>query len=366
MMTTDTTMRALVLEDFGDLVLAERPRPEAGPGEALVRVLATGICGSDLHGYTGENGRRVPGQVMGHETVGTVVALGAAGRPAAAAGSAGRPGADLEQATTTPAEGDVVVLNPTLSCGRCARCARRMSHICADRHVVGVDPAISAALADYFVVPVANLVPFGGETLHGALVEPLAVGYHAAVRGGVGAGDDVLVLGGGPIGQAAALACARLGAASVTVSEPAPERRELLGRLGVDVLDPGAVDVPAQVLERTGGLGASVVIDAVGSSATLRTALAATTAGGVCVLVGMAAPRVELDAFAVSTFERTIVGTFCYSAAEFAETARWAQDHPELLRALVSRTVRAEDGPAAFAEMAAGENPAGKVLVTFA
>lgn len=355
MMTTDSTMRALVLADFGDLVLAERARPEPGPGEALVRVLATGICGSDLHGYTGENGRRVPGQVMGHETVGTVVALG----------DAGRPGAGLQQSPVPLAEGDVVVLNPTLSCGGCERCARGMSHICADRRVVGVDPAISAALADYFVVPVANLVPFGGEALYGALVEPLAVGYHAAGRGRVGAGDDVLVLGGGPIGQAAALACARFGAASVTVSEPAPERRELLGRLGVDVLDPGAVDVSAQIQERTGGVGASVVIDAVGSSATLGTALAATTAGGACVLVGMAAPRVELDAFAVSTFERTIVGTFCYSAAEFAETARWAQDHPELLRALVSRTVRAEDGPAAFATMAAGENPAGKVLVTF-
>lgn len=107
MTTTDSTMRALVLVDFGDLVLAERPRPEPGPGEALVRVLATGICGSDLHGYTGENGRRVPGQVMGHETVGTVVALG----------DAGRPGVGLEQAPTTLAEGDVVVLNPTLSCG---------------------------------------------------------------------------------------------------------------------------------------------------------------------------------------------------------------------------------------------------------
>lgn len=340
------TMQALVLADFGVMTLTERPTPRVGEGEALVRVHATGICGSDLHGYTGENGRRVPGQVMGHETVGSVAALGP--------GTAG-----------TLAEGDVVVLNPTLSCGRCERCAAGMSHICANRRVMGVDPTISSAFAEYFAVPEANLVPFRGEPAHGALVEPLAVGYHAAVRGGVGPGMDVVVIGGGPIGQAAALAARRLGAARVSVSEPSTDRRALLERLGVEVLDPAAGDVAAQVLTRTGGAGAAVVIDAVGASATLATALDATVPGGACVLVGMAAPRVELAAFAVSTFERSLIGTFCYPADEFAETAAWAEANPDLLDILVSAAVPAAEGPATFAAMAAGDNPAGKVLVTF-
>lgn len=345
-MIAPATMQALVLADFGVLTLAERPTPRPAAGEVLVRVHATGICGSDLHGYTGENGRRVPGQIMGHETVGSVLALGP--------GTAG-----------TLAEGDVVVLNPTLSCGRCQRCAAGMSHICANRRVVGVDPTISSAFAEYFTVPEANLVPFRGKSAHGALVEPLAVGYHAAVRGGAGPGTDVVIIGGGPIGQAAALAARRLGAARVSVSEPSADRRALLERLGVQVLDPAEGDVTEQVLVQTGGTGAAVVIDAVGASGTLATALDATAPGGSCVLVGMAAPRVELSAFAVSTFERSVVGTFCYPADEFAETAAWAEANPELLDILVSAAVPADEAPATFATMAAGDNPAGKVLVTF-
>lgn len=339
------TMRVLVLEDFGTMALGERPVHRPGPGEVLVRVLATGICGSDLHGYTGENGRRVRGQVMGHETVGTV--------------------ADVGPGVEALAVGEVVVLNPTLSCGRCVSCARGMAHICANRRVIGVDPSISSAFADYLLAPAANLVPFASEPLHGALVEPLAVGYHAAVRGSVGADDDVLVIGGGPIGQAVVLACRRLGARSVLVSEPDAARRELIKGLGAVVVDPAQVDIPRLARERTAGLGVTVAVDAVGTTATVRTALDATVAGGTCVLVGMAAPAVELTAFAVSTLERSVVGTFCYPAEEFTQTTRWAAEHPELLNPLISRTVAAEEAPAVFAAMALGDNPPGKVLVNF-
>lgn len=343
--TIPTTMRALVLEDFGSMALAERPVPRTGPGEALVRVLATGICGSDLHGYTGENGRRVPGQVMGHETVGTVAAVG--------------PGVE------SLAVGDTVVLNPTLSCGRCASCARGMGHICADRRVIGVDPTIPSAFADYVLAPAENLVPFASEPLHGALVEPLAVGYHAAVRGSVGADDDVLVIGGGPIGQAVLLACRRLGARSILVSEPDAARRKLLERLGAVTLDPAQVNVPALAREQTGGLGVTVAVDAVGATTTVQSAIDSTVAGGACVLVGMASPQIELAAYALSTFERSVVGAFCYPADEFTQTARWAAANPEMLDPLISRTVTAEEAPAVFAAMALGDNPPGKVLVSF-
>ncbi|MHA4816155.1 zinc-dependent alcohol dehydrogenase [Streptomyces aculeolatus] len=338
------TMRALVLEDFGRLVVAERPVPRPGTGEALVRVLATGICGSDVHGYTGENGRRAPGQVMGHETVGRVVALGT-----------GATGVDA---------GDVVVLNPVLACLRCAQCQENKAHLCPNRRVVGVDPTLSSAFADYLVVPAANLVPFHARPLHGALVEPLAVGFHAARRGDVDESDRVLVLGGGPIGQAVAVACGRLGAASVTVSEPVAARRTLLAGLGVHPLDPTTADVVTATLELVGARP-TVVIDAVGSRSTLGASLAATAPGGRCVLVGMDAPRIDLDAFAVSTFERSIVGSFCYPADEFTSTADWASLVPDLLDSMVSRTVAPDEAPDAFAALAARQGPAGKILVVF-
>ena len=348
-----TTMRALVLEDYGHLSVAELPTPEAGPGEVLLRIHATGICGSDLHGYTGENGRRRPGQVMGHETVGTVVGLG----PGARGGGAGL--------------GDLVTVNPGLACGQCPACHAGRGHICRSRRVIGVDPDLTSAFADYLAVPASNVVPFtsgafgssgASSVTHGALVEPLAVGYHAAVRGEVREGADVLVLGGGPIGQAAVLACRRLGAGRIRVSEPLESRRLLVAGLGAQVLDPAAGDVAEQV--QAGG-PAEVTLDAVGSSATIATALNATQPGGRCVLVGMAAPDVRLDAFAVSTQERTLVGAFCYSPAEFAATAWWAGEVPDLLASLISLRVTPEEAPAAFSDLARGHDVVGKVLVVF-
>jgi len=343
--TSAPTMRALVLEQFGRMVLADRPVPMPGLGEVLVRVLATGICGSDVHGFTGENGRRTPGQVMGHETVGAVASLG--------------------REVDGLRVGDVVVVNPTLSCGLCSRCRQGKTHICATRKVIGVDPTISSAFADYFVAPASNLVPFRAEPLHGALVEPLAVGFHAASRGEVAGGEHVLVLGGGPIGQAAALASRRLGAASVTVSEPMAARRALLTDLGLRVLDPALQDVLAEVRAVTRSAGAEVVIDAVGSAETLGTAVSATAPGGRCVLVGMAAPRLDLDAFAVSTSDRSIIGAFCYSTEEFSSTALWVEDNPRLLNMLISERVSPEQAPEIFTTLGAGESPAGKVLVDF-
>ncbi|TDE97643.1 zinc-binding alcohol dehydrogenase [Occultella glacieicola] len=331
-------MRALVLADFGRFEVQERPTPGPAPGEALVRVVATGICGSDLHGYTGENGRRRPGQVMGHETVGVVVALG--------------------EGATGPAVGDVVVLNPNLGCGSCARCLEGNAHICAQRRVIGVDPTISSGFADYLAAPAANLIGFGGDVALGALVEPLAVGYHAALRGGVAASSRVLVVGGGPIGQAVAIACRRLGAASVLVSEPHPARRTLVAELGFAVVHPD------ELPEAVGAV--DTAIDAVGVSATLETALAATAAGGTVVLVGMGAPTVEVPAYAISTAERTLVGSFCYAPVHFADTAAWAAGAGPELAPLISRVVAPEQAQGAFAGLADGSDPASKILVAFA
>ncbi|MDF5757034.1 alcohol dehydrogenase catalytic domain-containing protein [Spongiactinospora sp. TRM90649] len=336
-------MRVLVLKEFGTMAVEERPDPRPGEGEALLRIAATGICGSDLHGFTGTNGRRVPGQVMGHETGGRVAALG--------------PG------VTGLSEGDPATVNPVLSCGRCAACRAGRENHCPDKRVLGVDPSLSAAFGEYVIVPAGNVVPLpeGLPVELGALVEPLAVGFHAAGRGGVREGDGVLVIGGGPIGQSAVLAARRAGAARVLVSEPDPGRAALCERLGATPLSPDE-PLDAQVAGHLGG-PADVALDAVGASATIAGALAATRLGGMVVLVGMAAPRVELPAYAVSTEERSLVGSFSYSAAEFADAAAWAGDSPSLLAGLVERRVSLAEAPAEFTAMAAGRGGAGKVLV---
>ena len=341
-----TRMRALVLSDFWKLSVAEVPDPEPGPGDVLVEVLATGICGSDIHGYSGENGRRVRGQVMGHETVGRVLAVGS-----------GVPGDAV-------AVGDAVTVNPVLWCGRCRQCAAGREQACPDKRVIGVAPELHSAFAERMAVRAENVVrlPAGMPVEHGALVEPLAVGYHALVRGGCGAGETVLVLGGGPIGQACVLAALRMGAERVAVSEPSPRRRELNARLGAAVVDPGTADVPAAVRAALDG-EPTLVVDAVGSSGTLATAFACAPIGATVVLVGMGAPALDVAAYEISTRERSVVGSFCYSAAEFRDTAQWAATVPDALATLIEGRTDLDGAPASFEALARGTEQASKVLV---
>ncbi|WP_116952583.1 zinc-dependent alcohol dehydrogenase [Jiangella endophytica] len=340
-------MRAMVLRDWWNLEVQQLPDPAPGPGEVLVEIAATGICGSDLHGYTGENGRRRPGQVMGHETAGHVRAVG--------------PG------VTGLAPGREVTVNPVLACGHCDRCAAGQEQSCPTKSVIGVTPSIVSAFAELMLAPAANVVPLpsGVPVELGALVEPLAVGYHALRRGACGAGDRVLVLGGGPIGQACVLAAQRLGADGVVVTEPMEHRRALVEDLGATVADPAAADgagLAAAVADALGG-PPTIAVDAVGLSVTLATALAATPPGSTVVLVGMGSPDLALAAYDVSVAERTVVGSFCYTAQEFRETAAWIGATTAPLDRLVERRVGLDGGPDAFAALARGEDQSSKVLV---
>lgn len=343
-------MRALMLEDFHRMQVVDLPDPRPGPGEVMLRIAATGICGSDLHGYTGENGRRVPGQVMGHESAGTIAALGE--------------GVDAGRFPLgAPATFNPVVVPPAQQ----EEYAGREQH-CPDKTVIGVAAEVRAAFADLLVVPARN-VHLLADSLPlelGALVEPLAVGVHAVRRGLHLAGRPgrVLVLGGGPIGQSVVLALRAEGVEQIVLSEPDPARRDLCARLGAQVLDPAEGTVAQQAAAALGG-PADLALDAVGITPTLADALVATRPGGTVVLVGMGAQRLDVAAFEVSTQERTVTGSFTYCAQEFADAAAWIGEHAELAATLVSRTVPLAEAPEAFAALAGGDGTPGKVLVSF-
>ena len=337
-------MKALVLHGDYDIAVEERPDPEPGAGEVVVEVIATGICGSDFHGYSGENGRRHPGQVMGHETVGRVGELGS--------GVSG-----LQP-------GQLVTVNPVMSCGECADCARGQQQWCTRRVVLGVAPEIPAAFADRVAVPARNVVtlpPDMPEEL-GALVEPLAVGWHAVRRGAAVEDDRVLVIGGGPIGQACVLAAQRMGVASLALSDVSASRRELCSALGAQVVDPTAGDLAEAVSAALGG-PATLVVDAVGVTRTVADALSASALGARIVLVGMGSPQLDLAAYAVSTAERTLIGSFTYTAAEFTETAAWVGTVPEGLEQLIDGRVGWDQAPQSFDDLARGRSTASKILV---
>ena len=337
-------MRALVLRDYYDIAVEERPDPVPGSGQAVVEVIATGICGSDFHGYSGENGRRHPGQIMGHETVGRVRQLGT----------------DVAGLTV----GQLVTVNPVMSCHACPACLSGQEQWCSRRIVLGVAPEIPAAFADRVMVPATNIVSLPEHMPEelGALVEPMAVGFHAVRRSQPVPDDRVLVIGGGPIGQACLLAARRLGVKALVLSDVSQSRRDLCARLGAEVVDPSVGDLPEAVAEQLGG-PATLVVDAVGISQTVADAFAASGLGSRIVLVGMGSPQLELSAYALSTAERSLIGSFTYSAAEFAETAEWVGTVPEGIDALIDGRVGWEGAPQSFDDLARGRSAASKILV---
>jgi L-iditol 2-dehydrogenase len=337
-------VRALVLAEFGRLVVEELPDPTPAPGEILIRILATGICGSDIHGFTGANGRRVPGQVMGHESVGRVAALGA-----------GVDGIEV---------GGPVTFNPVVIPDADVERYAGREQRCPGKYVIGVKQDVVSSFAEYVAVPARNVVPLREDMPieHGALIEPLAVAVHAVRRVGAGRARSALVVGGGPIGQSVVLALAMEGVEDVVVSEVDPARRALVEQLGARTIDPAAGPVPEQV-ERLLGQRTDVALDAAGVSASLADALASTVLGASVCLVGMGSPTLELSAFAVSTEERSLVGSFAYSAQDFRDAAQWISTAPAIADELISRQVGLDEAHDAFTGLAAHDGTPGKVLV---
>jgi 2-desacetyl-2-hydroxyethyl bacteriochlorophyllide A dehydrogenase len=337
-------MRALVFDGPWQIGTQHREDPVPAADEVLIEVHATGICGSDIHGFTGENGRRHPGQVMGHETVGRVVQVGAE--------------------VTDLRAGATVTVNPVIACGDCPACHAHAEQSCPQRRVIGVHPDLVSAFAELMTVPAGNVVelPESMPTEYGALVEPLAVGFHAAVRGQCSDADRVLVIGGGPIGQACALAAQRLGVDHLVVTEPNPRRRDLVAALGARAIDPSNGDADEAVTAALGG-PATLVLDAVGTTGSVEDAVRCSSFGAGIVLVGMNAPRIDLAAYAVSTEERSLIGSFCYSADDFRQTARWVGTSPPQLAHLVDGRVDLDTAAGAFSDLARGDSQASKVLV---
>ncbi|WP_127783194.1 2,3-butanediol dehydrogenase [Rhodococcus sp. X156] len=301
-------MRALVLHGADDLRLEDLEPPVPGAGEVLVRVAFNGICGSDLsvvdkgflasepHPLTGAHGP----QVLGHEFSGTVEQLGTG--------------------VTQLQVGDRVAVQPNYSCGTCPRCRDGLAHLCAVIAFHGLS-AHGGGLSELTVVPARNAhpLPESVSLRQGAVVEPLAVALHGVRLAEPSADELALVLGGGPIGICAALNLRVAGVQRILLSEPSPQRRAVLQSLGLEVLDPTSTDVRAEVLERSDGAGADLVLECAGAPAAIDTALSSVRARGRVVLLATYPQPVELYTYALMFSEAQLRCSMVYSAEEFRE-----------------------------------------------
>jgi 2-desacetyl-2-hydroxyethyl bacteriochlorophyllide A dehydrogenase len=326
----------------GKLEVRPEARPSPGPGEIVVRTLATGICGSDIHLFQGDHPYARYPLVQGHETVGRVAALGA--------------GADPTLADA------LVVVEPTLECGSCAECARGAHNRCERLEVIGVQRP--GSLAGRFVTRAGKVhrVPAGSDPASWALVEPVAVGCHAVSRGAIAAGDAIVVLGAGVIGLSIALAVASLEPRAVVVVEPSRERRRRVEELSL-----GTAVAPAEAgaaLAALGTSGADVVFEATGVPAVLGAAHELARPGGRIVVVGQGAGPFSMPMIVMTRKELTLIGSR-NSAGQFPSAIELLASSPGFVAAVVTHRFAPHAAADAFAELTSPGTAALKVLLEF-
>lgn len=318
-------MKALLYSDWDTLEIAEQPMPALAEGEALLKVAACGVCGSELEAFRHHSPRRTPPLVMGHEFCGEIVAISA---PADQGGGDGW------------RVGDRVVCNALVPCGACVRCERGDPHLCAQRQIFGMHRP--GAFAEYVNVPLRALIrwPEGMPAEHAALAEPLGNGVHMVNLVRHLAPQIVLVIGAGPIGLLAQQAFQALLGATTYAADLSDERLAVAKRLGAaQTFNPRVTDVVHAVRDLTAGEGVDVVVDAVGAGATKKQSVQAARPGGAVVWIGLHENTIhDFDTYDVTLPEKRVFGTY----------AARLEDMQTALALMASRQVDVSGWPEAF------------------
>jgi|SRR5579875_292179 len=299
----------------GTVELSDVDEPVAGPGEVIVEVLACGICGSELHGIS-KPGFRQPPLVMGHEF------------------SARAP------------TGDIVAVDPIVSCGQCELCRAGHNEVCRQRRIIGIHR--QGAFAERVAVPerLLHKLPKSVPAEQGALVEPLANALHAWRLGGGTSGSTVGVLGAGSIGISMLLVSKHHGA-RVSVTDLSAGRLELAARLGAD----------ATGHELDGEF--DIVVDAVGAPVTRRASLEHLRPMGIAIWLGLLDPEPDFDALDMVRTEKRIAGSFAYSHSDFADAVALAAE----VDLSWATSFDLGQGPTIFGELMAGRSDVVKALL---
>lgn len=341
-------MKALLLSEYKKLEVTDIPRPEIGPEDILVQIQACGICGSDIHGWDGSSGRRVPPLVMGHEAAGTVAAVG--------------------KEVKEFSEGDRITFDSTVWCGKCRFCLSGRPNLCDNRMVLGVscgDYRRYGCFAEYVNVParICCKLPDNLPFEHAALIEAVSVAVHAANRTPVSLGDTAVVVGSGMIGLLVIQAIKQKGCAQVIATDLNAQRLEVAEKLGADVtIDVSREDATARVMELTGGRGADVALEVVGATPTVKSAIDCTRKGGSITIVGNLAPTIDLPLQSVVTRELNVFGS-CASSGEYPACVDLLAGGMIKVEDMITAKAPLEQGHEWFSRLYEGEPDAMKVVL---
>src|ERR687893_608361 len=337
-------MRGIVWHGPEEMSVEEVAAPEVGPGMVVVRPDAVGICGSEVEGYLGKMGNRTPPLVMGHEFAGTVTEVG--------------------EGVSEELVGREVAVNPLSSDGTCPLCRAGYTNLCPNRKLVGIHSP--GGFAEYTLAPAQNVypIPEGVEARTGALAEPLANGVHAVRLGLAGHFvEHAVVVGAGTIGLMCLQAAVLDGIPEVSVIEPHEARRAQALELGAHAAYESGEEVRGALEGPTEGMGADLVIDAVGAEVTRRMAVEELLRpGGRVVFVGLHGDETTLGFHGVVRGQLDLQGSYAYTAEDYEQALEWLVtgragigDLPPVLPL--------EEGPDAFAELVRGPSERIKVFL---
>ncbi len=342
-------MKALLLSEYNHLEVTDLPMPRPAADEVLIKVGACGICGSDVHGYDGTSGRRIPPIVMGHEAAGTVAAVGSAVRDAQV--------------------GDRVTFDSTIYCGKCEYCLRGEMNLCNHRQVLGVstpDFRRAGAFAEFVTVPERVLYPLpdGVPFTAAAMIEPLAVAVHAVKLAQLPENATAVVVGAGMIGLLVLQVLREFGCSQIYVTDIDDTRLRLAEKLGATFTVNGkATNAVAEFQRLSSGTGADVALEAVGSTVTIQTAIDSVRKGGSVVLIGNIAPKVEIPLQAVVSRELRLQGSAA-SAGEYPACIDLLARGAIKVDELISVVAPLEEGAMWFERLHARQPNLMKVILT--
>lgn len=339
-------MKALVYHGPEDLRWEEIADLHPGKDEVLVKIKAVGICGSDVHGYLGITGRRIPPMVMGHEFSGVISEVGAV--------------------VSTLKVGDRVAPYPVIFCGECEFCKQGKTHLCLHKKFLGVLDC-NGAMAEYVCVPAKLALKLTDNISYnaGAMVEPISVAYRGVNTAGEISGKNVLIVGAGTIGLLALAIVKMRHPAKVLISDLSDTRLKIAREMGADlVINPSTEQFEEIVRKETDGAGMDIAIEAVGASPTVQQAMSSLKIGGRAVWIGNSAKMVNVNMQEIVTRELTVNGTYIYTFQDFSEVLDLLAGGKLKVEPIISLTAPLADGTELFNRLAKDPGPLIKVVLT--
>lgn len=340
-------MKAIILEEPGKVVIGNIDKPTPKPGEALLKLLYGGICGSDLGSYRGLNAYVSYPRVPGHEFSAEIVEVG--------------------ENDMGFKPGMIVTCNPYFNCGTCYSCQRGLVNACTDNQTMGVQR--EGAFSEYITMPVERIYDGKGlapKTL--ALIEPFCISYHGVSRADIKKGEKVLVVGAGTIGVLAAVAAKAKGG-EVTICDVAPEKLDYAYKtFGLDhkILNKSPEDFDKGIQELTDGNGFDVTIECVGMPQTFQNCIDAACFGGRVVLIGVSKRNIDDFFFTIiQKKELNIYGSRNAMKKDFLELIELVKSGKVDLEKIVTNEYRWTDAPKAFADFAENAGKMLKVVLDF-